>query len=168
MVYEFQKLSEVEALAEVPEEVRILAEVDGDIKRVPGSGLGGGKTLVITSPDFKFAQTMADQNDSAAWDEFWNNLDSDEKFLGAFSTNITFDEAISAFRKGELANVVFYTTNFVNNYNIPILLAIDIADFSIVYPSDCLGLFLNNTPTFCWTSNGFTSELPFENDPIPT
>lgn len=39
--YEFTKLSQVEALAEVPENANALVEVEGAIKRVPGSGLGG-------------------------------------------------------------------------------------------------------------------------------
>ncbi len=41
MAYEFKKLSEVEALENVPEEATVLAEVGGAIKRVPGEGLGG-------------------------------------------------------------------------------------------------------------------------------
>lgn len=42
MSYEFKKLSEVEALTEVPEGATVLAEVGGAIKRIPGEGLGGG------------------------------------------------------------------------------------------------------------------------------
>lgn len=38
---DFTKLSEVEALEEVPEGVKVLVEVDGAIKRAPGEGLGG-------------------------------------------------------------------------------------------------------------------------------
>lgn len=41
MSYEFKKLSEVEALTEVPEGAKVLAEANGQIVRVPGSGLGG-------------------------------------------------------------------------------------------------------------------------------
>ena len=51
MAYEFQKLSEVEALSEVPEGASVLAEVNGDIKRVPGSGLGGSGGYVIRLED---------------------------------------------------------------------------------------------------------------------
>lgn len=143
MVYEFQKLSEVEALAEVPEEVRILAEVDGDIKRVPGSGLGGGKTLVIITPDFEFAQTMIDQNDSTAWDEFYSSFDTAEKYFGACSTNITFDEAISAFRKGELTSAFCYviTTmpdNNDNEHRITASAVCDVFDASAMCTTDCL------------------------------
>lgn len=44
MAYEFKKLGDVEALDEVPENANALIEVDGAIKRVPGSNLGGGCT----------------------------------------------------------------------------------------------------------------------------
>lgn len=55
MAYEFQKLSEVEALVEVPEGANALIEVNGDIKRVPGSGLGGAtgiKTAIIKDSEY--------------------------------------------------------------------------------------------------------------------
>lgn len=41
-MYDFKKLSDVELLTEVPEGASAFVEVDGDVKRVPGSGLGGG------------------------------------------------------------------------------------------------------------------------------
>ena len=41
MAYEFKKLSEVELLESVPDGATVLAEVDGVIRRVPGSGLAG-------------------------------------------------------------------------------------------------------------------------------
>lgn len=37
----FVKLAEVETLEEVPEGATVFAEVDGTVKRIPGSGLGG-------------------------------------------------------------------------------------------------------------------------------
>lgn len=42
MMYDFKKLADVELLSEVPEGARAFVEVDGAVKRVPGSGLGGG------------------------------------------------------------------------------------------------------------------------------
>lgn len=55
MAYEFKKLGEVEALEEVPDGANALIEVNGDIKRVPGTGLGGGggiKTAIIKSSEY--------------------------------------------------------------------------------------------------------------------
>lgn len=42
MVYDFQKLADVELLEEVPDGASAFVAVNGDVKRVPGSGLGGG------------------------------------------------------------------------------------------------------------------------------
>ena len=49
MAKDFQKLSEVTMLEEVPKGVSVLVEVDGEIKRAPGSGLGGtAKSIIFT------------------------------------------------------------------------------------------------------------------------
>lgn len=42
MAYDFQKLADVELLEEVPDGASVFVAVNGDVKRVPGSGLGGG------------------------------------------------------------------------------------------------------------------------------
>lgn len=42
MAYDFQKLVDVELLEEVPDGASAFVAVDGTVKRVPGSGLGGG------------------------------------------------------------------------------------------------------------------------------
>lgn len=42
MAYNFQKLADVELLEEVPDGASAFVAVDGTVKRVPGSGLGGG------------------------------------------------------------------------------------------------------------------------------
>lgn len=54
MSYQFKRLSEVEALTEVPEGAKVLAEANGKIVRVPGSGLGGGtgSGMLIVNVDF--------------------------------------------------------------------------------------------------------------------
>lgn len=42
MAYDFQKLADVELLQEVPDGASAFVAVGGTVKRVPGSGLGGG------------------------------------------------------------------------------------------------------------------------------
>lgn len=42
MAYDFQKLADVELMEEVPDGASAFVAVDGVVKRVPGSGLGGG------------------------------------------------------------------------------------------------------------------------------
>lgn len=54
---EFKKLGEVERLTEVPEGANAFIEIDGEVKRVPGEGLGGGgiKTAIIKSSNYDSA-----------------------------------------------------------------------------------------------------------------
>jgi hypothetical protein len=50
MSYNFKNLADVELLEGVPEHANAFVEVDGMIKRVPGTGLGGEsgiKTVII-------------------------------------------------------------------------------------------------------------------------
>lgn len=59
---DFTKLSEVEALEEVPEGASVLAEVNGVIKRVPGEGLGGaaaGPVFSISTAEPASLATLA-------------------------------------------------------------------------------------------------------------
>lgn len=42
MAYNFKRLSDVDIVTETPESANVLAEVDGEIKRVPATGFGGG------------------------------------------------------------------------------------------------------------------------------
>ena len=107
MSYEFKKLSEVEALTEVPEGAKVLAEANGQIVRVPGSGLGGstgGAGL------FRINATIEEN--------------------GSVTSDKTYEEIRDAINSGYLPYVEFYangetyfcyllggeTPNFVNNY----------------------------------------------------
>lgn len=94
MSYEFKKLSEVEALAEVPEGATVLAEVGGAIKRIPGSGLGGGKVLKIICSNF--GEYLSEASTMVSAPSY------------TFETNMTFAEAQAAFRACELDGCVFY------------------------------------------------------------
>ena len=59
MNYEFKKLADVEALPEVPEVATVFAEVNGEVKRIPSSGLGGViKTAIIKDSRYDDAISM--------------------------------------------------------------------------------------------------------------
>lgn len=94
MSYEFKKLSEVEALTEVPEGATVLAEVGGAIKRIPGEGLGGGKVLKIICSNF--GEYLSEVSTMSAGPSY------------TFETNMAFVEAQAAFRACELDGCVFY------------------------------------------------------------
>ena len=108
MNYEFKKLSEVESLAEVPENATVLAEVDGKIKRIPGSGLGGSdiKTAIIKHMDYdnaiEYLKSESSPRSSSAM-----MSDSSEYYC----TNMTFDEAYEIMSAGEPLNVVVLGVN---------------------------------------------------------
>ena len=100
MSYEFKKLSEVEALTEVPEGAKVIAEVNGQIVRVPGSGLGGGtgiKTAIIKSSNY-----------DAMLDYFSRKTSTmpDLENVTFSCVNMTFREVYSAILAGEQVNIV--------------------------------------------------------------
>ena len=61
MAYDFQKLADVELLEEVPDGASAFVAVNGDVKRVPGSGLGGGgvATAILRMDSESNASTKA-------------------------------------------------------------------------------------------------------------
>lgn len=61
MAYDFQKLADVELLEEVPDGASAFVAVDGVVKRVPGSGLGGGgvATAILRMDSESNASTKA-------------------------------------------------------------------------------------------------------------
>lgn len=74
MAYKFKNIGSVEALAEVPENAYALVEVDGALKRVPGSGLGGGGNdeydLVITDDEVNGILSI----DSGSYENVYNKI----------------------------------------------------------------------------------------------
>lgn len=151
MAYEFQKLSEVEALAEVPEGANALIEVNGDIKRVPGSGLGGGagiKTAIIK--DSKYDNMVAGMLNPAT-----------PSVAGAAGPtyeclNMTFEEAYETMANGEPLQVV-------------LMMAVDgafIIDAFVVFlgismGAPCIGVVNTTTQTqLFWTADGISTEQP--------
>lgn len=102
MAYEFKKLGEVEALEDVPDGANALIEVDGAIKRVPGTGLGGGggiKTAIIKSSDYDNTlaglQTTAQLPDPVTYS----------------CINMTFEEAYATMAAGEPLAVMMMLGN---------------------------------------------------------
>lgn len=87
MALEFDRLSEVEALSEVSEGANVLGEVGGEIVRLPGSGLGGIKTVIIKS---------------SYYDNALQGLMTADAPPETYScTNMTFEEAYETMASGE-------------------------------------------------------------------
>lgn len=93
--YTFKKLSDVEALTEIPEGANAFIEVNGEVKRVPGDGLGGGggiKTAIIKSSDYDnaLAGVQAAVAEAVTYE----------------CINMTFEEAYQTIVSGEPLNAV--------------------------------------------------------------
>ena len=101
MSYEFKKLSEVAALTEVPEGAKVLAEANGQIVRVPGSGLGGSgggiKTAIIKSSNYDAALDFVSGKTSTP-----PSLEN----VTFSCVNMTFQQVYSAILAGEQVNIV--------------------------------------------------------------
>lgn len=67
MAYDLQRLADVELLSEVPDGASAFIEIDGDVRRVPGSGLGGGvKTAILRPSDDSNTEERAATEGQAA------------------------------------------------------------------------------------------------------
>lgn len=101
MSYEFKKLSEVEAMTEVPAGAKVLAEANGQIVRVPGSGLGGSGGGIKTA-------IIKDSNYDAMLDYMSGKTSTfpDLENVTFSCVNMTFREVYSAILAGEQVNIV--------------------------------------------------------------
>lgn len=149
--YEFTKLSAVEALAEVPENANALVEVDGAIKRVPGSGLGGDKgikTAIIKSSDYDNALAGLQTAGSAAPAVTYTCL------------NMTFEEAYQTMASGEpLQAVIMMVFEGVGVGTIPAIVAY--GNMNGVYRLLVGSIVQDMGPSsLYWTADGLSTEAP--------
>lgn len=154
MVYEFQKLSEVEALVEVPEGANALIEVNGDIKRVPGSGLGGAtgiKTAIIK--DSEYDNTIAGMLNPATPSEATAAIVITYECL-----NMTFEEAYETMANGEPLQAVLMMSG-EGAMNIPATTIF--AGMSFGVPCVAIFSFLTQQSLY-WTADGISTEQPGE------
>lgn len=160
MSYTQKKLSEVELLTEVPENATVFAEVNGEIKRVPGKGLGGsgnGLVLVETSGPSNSPSPVSVMVSAAP--------------AVTFSANMTLDEAMELLHNYELSSVVVYTTyggGSVESLDTEVssgAMNMDVGmiqDASSYFGQDCLVVMgMNSYITCFWTANGISTEQPY-------
>ena len=155
MSYTQKKLSEVELLTEVPENATVFAEVNGEIKRVPGKGLGGsGNGLVL----------VQDVAEAAPVDM--------EITPYTYTTNMTLEEAMELFAAYELSSVAVYvsmdtaspTVTDSPSSSSPSSTMLDYAfamDQSSYYRQNCLVFnTFQSGVTIYWTAEGASTEEP--------
>jgi hypothetical protein len=150
MAYKFKRLGEVEALVEVPEGANALIEVDGDIKRVPGSGLGGAtgiKTAIIKDSEYDACIT------------YFSTMSAAGPTMTYECVNMTFDEAYETMENGEPLAVfgMFSGEGAANLYGTA-------AFVGTTFGEPCIWLTFIFNPEYIvdlfWTSNGISTEAP--------
>lgn len=147
MSYEFKRLSEVAAMADMPEGAKVLAEVNGQIVRVPGSGLGGSggiKTAIIKSSDY---------DQALAGVQTFITTDPEITYS---CINMTFEEAYEAMANGEPMDALMMNVEngyIFNEHSAVIFLGMSINNVP------CIGIDANPKQLF-WTSDGFSTTAP--------
>ena len=148
---EFKRLADVEALTEIPEGANAFVEVDGEIKRVPGEGLGGAggfKTAVIKSSYYDKALGYVTGGGRTALD------------VPTFSCiNMTFNEAYTTLENGEVLKAILMdTTDF------PMIVEMLVGFMGETIYEEPTIAFLASTPfaqiSLYWTPNGISTEAP--------
>lgn len=148
MSYEFKKLSEVQALTEVPEGAKVLAEANGQIVRVPGSGLGGSggiKTAIIKASDYDQALHGIQTTASAP-----------EVEITYSCINMTFEEAYEAMANGEpmTALMMAVKNGYIFNVHFNVIF------FGIsINNVPCIGIEAKPNPLY-WTADGISTKEP--------
>lgn len=97
MAYEFQKLADVEAVEEFPEEgASVLIEHEGDIKKCPADGIGGGESgipLLRITEDPETGDAHLELDDGRTADEFVASFEKDGVCLLLFGHTESSDKA---------------------------------------------------------------------------
>lgn len=146
MSYEFKKLSEVQAMDKVPEGAKVLAEANGQIVRVPGSGIGGDtgiKTAIIKSSNYD--QALQGVQGLANAEVTYSCI------------NMTFEEAYAALAGGEPM-----TAHFMVIVNVPMNLP-GLVSFlgTSVLGVPCIMLREDIASiTLYWTADGVSTTKP--------
>lgn len=107
--YKFKTPNDLELLEEVPETANAIVEVDGEMKRVPGSNLGGGTPTAIWKLDLDDTASLSLNGGVAV------ASDTDDKaraastvYYTATCDNMTFAEAKELMLAGELVRFKLY------------------------------------------------------------
>ena len=153
MSYEFKRLGEVEALENVPEGANALIEVDGVIKRAPGTGLGGsgsGKTLILSSSYFDIVASGG-------------SLPQEKSTSETIMANMTFSEFKEAFRNKEIASAVCYGVYIEGDYGDILKTYCNtmwITDITADCEEECFAL--EEDSSYYWTAGGFLEYPPYK------
>lgn len=152
MAYDFQKLADVELLEEVPDGASALVAVDGVVKRVPGSGLGGGggvATAILRYSSENNASTKAVTRIA---------IQQPVK-LPITCDNYTYEQARAVLGAGNpLTAMIFVSANNTSGWNSCLQIALSDNYISISFIGD-------GEQTIYWNADGFFDIEPKNNNP---
>ena len=151
MAYDFQKLADVELLEEVPDGASAFVAVDGVVKRVPGSGLGGGgvATAILRMDNESNASTNAVKR---------INLPTVKK-LPITCDNYTYEQARAVLAAGD----PFTAMIFMSEGN---LLGWKNCSEVALYDNYIVMVFITDKEqTIYWNANGFFDGDPANHNP---
>lgn len=140
MAYDFQKLADVELLEEVPDGASAFVAVDGTVKRVPGSGLGGGGGIAtaILRPD---SESNASTNAVT-----WASTRPIEK-LQITCDNYTYAQARAVLEAGNpFAAILYMVDGDMSGWT---------NSFSVALSADSIAMGFGNEMLIYWNADGF-------------
>ena len=151
MAYDFQKLADVELLEEVPDGASAFVAVDGVVKRVPGSGLGGGgvATAILRLSSESNASTKA----------VMLKVTLPANKLPITCDNYTYEQAWAVLTAGDPFTAMLYKSE----NNIPGWVSCLQIDFSDNYIA--MTFITGDGQTIYWNANGFFDREPANHNP---
>lgn len=147
MAYDFQKLADVELLEEVPDGASAFVAVDGTVKRVPGSGLGGGGGIATAILRF-------DSESNASTNAVTMKAPAPVNKLPITCDNYTYEQARAVLGAGNpLTAIIFVSQNNMSGWLSCFQISFSDNYISMMFPID-KGL------TIYWNADGFFDREP--------
>lgn len=151
MAYDFQKLADVELLEEVPDGASAFVAVDGVVKRVPGSGLGGGgvATAILR---------MGSESDASA-KEVTRAASIPVRKLPITCDNYTYAQARAVLESGNpVTAMIFMSGGNISGWG---------SCQNVALYDNCIGMLFNidDGLSIYWNADGFFDREPKNSNP---
>ena len=147
MAYDVQKLADVELLEEVPDGASAFVAVNGDVKRVPGSGLGGGGGIATAILRFDIESNASTNAVTMAATIPVNKLP-------ITCDNYTYEQARAVLEAGNpLTAMIFVSQNNMSGWT---------SCSQIAFSDNCISMLFtdNDGLTVYWNADGFFDREP--------
>lgn len=152
MAYDFQKLADVELLEEVPDGASAFVAVDGTVKRVPGSGLGGGGGIATAILRF-------DSESNASTKAVTMTASIPVNKLPITCDNYTYEQARAVLEAGNpITAMIFMSENNMSGWMS--CLQIGFSDNYILMAFD-----IDGGMNIYWNADGFFDREPANHNP---